>query len=129
MYAQKKLSLKEQLKAFNFHELFITETEADETVNVTFTREEKMAIIKYGSRVQSEADIIEKDRGRVIFYYDSMDSLVSRFSSGEEVELTKSDLLTIIEIFQIFCDDPDFPDFLDESIASIISFFYAGAQS
>ncbi len=122
-YQLKKMSIKEQLKAFSFHELHLSQKEAAEIVKVVLTPEEKEIIIRYGKRVLEEGDRIEQQQDRVIFCYDSIETLFGHFSHDEEQSLTKTDLLTILEILQIFSDDPEFPSLMDESILTLLSFF------
>ena len=57
------------------------------------------------------------------FYFDSIDPLIDRLSCDEEHILTKTELLTILEILQIFCDASDFPEFMEEPINALLSFF------
>ncbi len=118
-----------RLKAFTFHDIHISEKEAVETVDVSLTAEEKETIIKYGKRVLSEIDRIE-GRGvgeeggfRAVFYFDNIESLITRLAGKENLLLTKTDLLTILEILQIFCDEKEFPAFMEPSIGEILNFF------
>ena len=122
-YVLKKMGIKEQLKAFSFHELRFSEKDMEEMAEVILTQQEKAVIINYGNRILDESDKIEQDQDRVIFYYDSIESLLVHLSGVEENTLSKTYLLTILEILQIFCGDRDFPTFMEESISTLLSFF------
>lgn len=127
-YQIKTMSTKEKLKSFSFHEFPISETESEEEAGVLLNAQEKECILTYGRRVVSEAEKIESEKERVIFYYDSIEPLLERISKKEHLTLTTSDLLTILEIFQIFCDEPDFPEFIEDSVSSLLSFFQTGSR-
>jgi hypothetical protein len=90
---------------------------------VVLTPEEKETVIRLGKRVLDEGDAIEQQQERVIFYYDSIESLITLLSAKTEARLTRTDLLTILEILQIFCDDPAFPPFMEESAGALLAFF------
>ena len=132
-YQLKEMGVRARLKAFNFHEIHISEKEAEETVDVSLMPEEKSVILSYGKRVLNEIDLLEQekscsvDRGesdfRAVFYFDSIEPLIARLSGDAKHLLTKTELLTILEILQIFCDDPDFPTLMEESIEALLSFF------
>ncbi len=124
MYRLKKMGIKEQLKAFSFTGLHLSEKEALEKVTVVLTPQEKSTVSEYGNRILRDSDAIEEKQDRVIFYYDSIEPLIAHLaSSNEEVALTKTELVTILEILQIFCDEDKFPQFLDETISTLLSFF------
>ena len=122
-YRLKKMSVKEQLKLFSFHELQLSEKEAMEEIEVSFTAQEKTTILEYARKVLEEGDQIEKNQDRVLFYYDSIEEIIIRFSDKEIGALSKTGLLTILEILQVVCDEPCFPQFMDEVISSLLGFF------
>jgi hypothetical protein len=122
-YKLKNMGVKEQLKAFSFHDLHLSEKEALETVEVGFTPDEKAVIEKFGKKVLEECDRIETEQNRVFFYYDSIEPLIVHLSGKDETLLTRTELLTILEIVQVFVDDSTFPSFMEESISILLSFF------
>ena len=122
----KHSGVKERLKAFNFHDLHITEQQAYELLEVSFTEKENEVIVSYGNRLLSEADEIEDKQERVLFYYDSIEALTEKLQSNEAGHLNRSDLLAILEILQVFCIEDDFPAFMDESISTLLGFFTEG---
>lgn len=122
-YRVKNSGVKEQLKTFSFNDLHLSEKEAREKVKVEFTPEEKAVITTYGKKVLDECDRIESEQNRVIFYYDAIEGLCAQLSEDEELSLTRTELLTILEILQIYVDNTDFPSFMEESIATLLSFF------
>ena len=122
-YRLKKMSIKERLKLFSFHELQISELEALEKVEVSLTGEETSTILAYARKVLEDGDRIEKNQDRVLFYYDSIEEVIERISGPDSGLLSKTDLLTILEILQVMCDDPEFPQFMDDVISSLLGFF------
>lgn len=113
-------SAKDQLKSFNFHDIHISEKEVTELIDVGFSTEELKVITDYGKRLLSEVETIEEKR--VIFFYDSIEPLFELLQNDTN-KLTRTDLLAILEILQIYCDDPQFPEFMDEAILTLLSFF------
>jgi hypothetical protein len=120
----KYATIKDRLTAVNFFELSLTEAELDSEVNVQLTQEEQASIMTLAQRVAAEADEIEKNKDKVLFYYDNLEPLIEKLEkSPTEAGLTQSDLLTIIEILQIYCDEPEFPDHLNSTIDVLLDFF------
>lgn len=123
-YQMKKMSIKNQLKSLSFTTLHMTEQEALEKIPVQLTLDEKELIIKYGKRLLEEVDTVEKQHERVVFYYDSIEELLQHLlDRSDELLLSKTELVTILEILQIYCDEEDFPGFIDESIETLLGFF------
>lgn len=122
-YRLKKMSVREQLKAFSFYELHLSEIEAAEKVEVIFTDQEKEIITRFGRKILEECDQIEKKQDRVLFYFDTIESIIAYLSEGENRSLSKTELLTVLEILQVFCDDSQFPLFMDEVISNLLGFF------
>jgi len=123
MYSFKYAAVKERLKAFSFHDLHLTEYEAAESIEVGLTNDECRVIIHYGNRLLNEVDEIETKQERVVFYYDAIESLIQYLESKNNNLLSRTDLLTILEILQIYCEDSEFPTFMDETISTIMGFF------
>lgn len=119
-YLSRYCSAKDQLKSFNFHDIKIAEEEVNELIDVGFSDEEIEVITRYAKRLLKEVDTIEQQR--VIFFYDCIEQLLELLEENSS-KLIRSDLLTILEILQIYCDDPDFPSSMDEAIQTILSFF------
>lgn len=122
-YQLRKMGIREQLLAFNFHDLHMSELEAAQTVNVTLTPEETKVIAGYGKRILKDVERIEQEQDRVIFYYDSIPTLIEHIIGHDDQVLSKTDLLTILEILQIFCKDEEFPPTMDEPISTLLGFF------
>jgi hypothetical protein len=123
IYSFKHAGAIERLKSFSFHDLHLSELEAAETIEVDLTSDERKVIIQYGKRLLDEVDKIEEVQERVVFYYDSVDSLIGYLAEEENKLLSRSDLLTILEILQIYCQDTDFPSSMNDSIATLLGFF------
>jgi hypothetical protein len=122
-YLLKITAPRERLKAFSFFELRLTEQEDKPFLSVSLSSDERIAITKYGQRLLDEVDTIESEQDRVVFYYDSIEELIDLLNKKDTISIHKSQLLAILEILQIYCDDPEFPSFLDETIANILGFF------
>jgi hypothetical protein len=122
-YLLKITTPRERLKAFSFYELRLTEQEDKEFLSVSLSSDERVAIAKYGQKLLDEVDDIESEQDRVVFYYDSIEDLIDLLNKKDTISIHKSQLLAILEILQIYCDDPEFPSFLDETIANILGFF------
>lgn len=113
----------ERLKSFNFYDLHLTEMEAKDTIEVDLTSDERAVIINYGKRLINEVDEIEKNQERVVFYYDAIEPLVEYLDNMNNKMMSRSDLLTILEILQIYSQEKDFPQSMNDSIATLLSFF------
>jgi hypothetical protein len=122
-YTIKFSDVKDRLKSLNFYEIPRNVLESKEIVGVDFSSAEKEVIITYATRLLSEADEIEARQNRVIFYFDSLEDLVSRLKDGKPLDLTHTDLLASLEVLQIYCDEPDFPPAADGIIEALLGFF------
>ncbi len=125
-YLLKISSPKERLKAFSFYDLHLSEEEDRPFITVTLSSEEISAIDKYGKRLIDEVDTIESEMDRVVFFYDSIGDVLDLLKKSNTVSIHKSQLLAILEVLQVYCDDPEFPSLLDETISNILSFFIEG---
>jgi hypothetical protein len=115
--------VKARLKSLNFYEIPHSVLESKEIVEVGFSKAEKDIIITLGSRLLKEADAIEAQQNRVVFYYDNTEDLIARLASEESLSLNHTDLLTALEILQIYCDEPDFPAAAIGIIDALLGFF------
>ena len=122
-YALKQGSFCDRLLAFNFHDIRISELAAKENIEVSINSDEKKTIVSYAKRLLDEADIIEQKQDRVLFYYDSFDLLVEKLEKSGSTTLTRSDMLAMLEIFQVYCEEEDFPQSLESTISSLLGFF------
>jgi hypothetical protein len=59
----------------------------------------------------------------VVFYYDSLEGLISRLKSDKTQRLSHMDLLASLEVLQIYCDEPGFPPAADGIIDALLGFF------
>lgn len=123
MYLLKNENPVERLKTFSFNDLHFNEFEAAEEIESSFTIDERRVIIHYGNRLLDEVDQIESEQERVVFYYDSIESLIQNMENKNCNKFSRTDLLTILEILQIYCKDKDFPSTMDEAITTLLSFF------
>jgi hypothetical protein len=120
-YKLKYTDVKDRLRAFTFNETGLADAELYETVDVTLSAEEAVHITRYAKRLLEEIDTVEKDR--IVFYYDNLEDLIAALKPGEHEQLRKVDLLTIIEVLQIYCGDAAFPTTMDGAIAALLDAF------
>jgi len=113
--------LYDRLKAFNFQEVRLDEAELEETAQVDFSGEELRHIQAYARRLEEEIDRIEQER--VVFHFDNIGRLLETLAIGGACEITKTDMLTLIEIFQIYCREPQFPESLRDTIEALLDIF------
>jgi hypothetical protein len=125
-YMLKYTGARDRLKAFNFSDIHLSEQEAAEMIEVALSAGEKKIIIALGERLLAEADDIEKAQDRVLFYYDSIEPLIARLEEAGEQTLSRSDLLAMLEILQVYADDPALPASMDETIAPLLDLFLGG---
>jgi hypothetical protein len=125
-YVLKYTGARERLKAFNFADIHLSEQQAAEQVEVVLSSEERKVITALGERLLAEADEIEKSQDRVLFYYDSIEPLIARLEEAGEKTLARSDLLAMLEILQVYADDPALPASMDETIAPLLELFLEG---
>lgn len=123
-YLSRYSSPRDRLRSFNFHDIRISEQEAKELIDVGFSGDEIRVIDTFGNRLLVEVDKIEQEQERVVFFYDSIEPLLDTLKKSSNSRLNRSDLLTILEILQIYCDDPEFPETMDEAILTLLSFFF-----
>lgn len=123
-YELKTESFKDKLRLFSFSSITLTDKEAEEIVKISLTEEEKRVIRQYAERLLNETDFIEQEKGRIVFFYDSLENIIRLLSSdSDELDFKNTDLLALLEVLQIYCDEPDFPDFLEEATNMLLSFF------
>ncbi len=125
-YSMKFSDIKARLKSFNFYEIPHHLLESKEILEVGFSKAEKSVIITYGRRLLGEVDDVEARQERVVFYYDAVEDLVSRLEKDAPLRLTHTDLLTALEVLQIYCGEPDFPDTANGIIEALLGFFLPG---
>jgi hypothetical protein len=121
-YALRQSDIVDRIKSFSLYDIKISEKAAMEQIEVGFSEEEKAEIIRFAAALLDETDMIEEERGRVVFFHDSMEPLIDRLNSGAST-LTRPDFLAIIEICQIYCDDPRYNPILNHIASSILDFF------
>jgi len=111
----------DRLKSFSLYDIKISDAAAAERLEVDFSEKERSELIKLTETLIAEADRIEEEQGRVVFFYDGMEPLADKLKNREG--LTRTDFLAIIELCQIYCDDPRYDAELNRTAASILSFF------
>lgn len=121
-YHLKKADSQDRLRAFSFAEVRMSEPELAETVDAELSAEERKAITTYARRLLAEIDSFEKQE-RVVFYFDNVESLLGHLGNTSKASLTMLDLLTIIEVLQLYCDDAAFPATMFDSANALIDIF------
>ncbi|MBN1127830.1 MAG: hypothetical protein JXA71_02515 [Chitinispirillaceae bacterium] len=122
-YLLKYTGARDRLRAFNFHDIHLTEKEAMEELETALSVEEKAVITTLGCRLLKEAEQVEMAQERVLFYFDSIGPLIERLDMPGMTSLSKNDLLTILEILQVYIDDPALPASMDEAISQVLALF------
>jgi hypothetical protein len=114
--------IKERLTSLNFAEIQHQDTDSAEITDVHFSREEKDVLVRYGTRLLAEIDDIENRDGRIVFFFDNVEGFVANLST-KTPSLTKSDLLTALEILQIYCSDAEFGPAAQGIAEALMAFF------
>jgi hypothetical protein len=122
VYRVKYSDVKQRLTSFNFYEIQQSEIDTAEITGVHFSREEIDALVHYGKRLLSEIDDIENRDGRIVFNFDNVEGLIGRLSE-EKPGLTKADLITALEILQIYCGDAEFGKSAEGIAEALLGFF------
>jgi hypothetical protein len=112
----------DRLRAFSFHEIGLTGTELEEEMDVALSAVEAQWVRRYGERAKSEIEQLEQ-KERIVFYFDNIDELLARLPSDATAKLRRIDLLTVIELLQLYCDEPGFPSALEETAAMLLDVF------
>jgi hypothetical protein len=113
---------RDRLKSFSFQDIQHAELDKADIVDVNFSHEEKDVLLRYARRLLGEIDTIESSQGRIVFFFDTVEDLAARLSDDDS-SLSKTDLLTALEILQIYCDEPDFPQAGLGIAEALLSFF------
>lgn len=122
-FSVKYSSITERLKAFCFHEINLSWNEMTEEVAVQFSYQESTNILALVKRLSAEADTIEQETGKVLFYYDNLKECAGHLSQRDRTAFPKADLLTILEVLQTYCDREDFPQPLEHTSELLLHFF------
>lgn len=122
-YAPRDNGIVERLKRFGFNDVRLTPKESDEILEVDFSAQEKESIIKFAKLLLDETDMIEEERGQIVFFYDSLEPLIEKLDGGGGV--TRVDFLAIIEICKLYCEDPRYDGTLNAIAESILDFFHS----
>jgi hypothetical protein len=122
-YLLKYTGARDRLKSFNFNDIHLSEKDADEELDVAFSTDEINIIIELGNRLLKEAEQVENKQERVLFYYDCIEPLIGRLRDPGRTSLSRNDLLTVLEILQVYADDPCLQPSADEAIFQLLAFF------
>jgi hypothetical protein len=120
-YRLKHTEARDRLKLFSFAEVRFTEMQMAEEVEADLTAQERQVLAQYARRLQEEIESFDAQE-RVVFYFDNIEELLARLGAGIGA-LRLIDLLTIVEIMQIYCDDPQFPAALVQSSGALLDMF------
>jgi hypothetical protein len=122
VFAVKYTGTRDRLKSFSFQDIQHAELDTADIVDVNFSHEERDLLLRYARRLSEEIDRIESSQDRIVFFFDNAEELAERLSD-DNASLSKTDLLTALEILQIYCDEPDFPQAGLGIADALLSFF------
>lgn len=125
IYSAKYSNIKERLKSLCFYEIDLTGKELDEEVDVQFSPQESTDIRRYIEKLASEAETIEQNSGRVLFYVDNLQDCLNHINEKNRSSFPRGDLLAILEAMQVYCDNEDFPQTLEKTAEVLLKFFIA----
>lgn len=123
MFSVKLSGIKERLKSINFYELNSSDIDINGKIDVQFSPQESSALWTYAIKLQTEADTIEKEQDKILFYFDNLEECADHLSANSGSSYTISDLLTILEVLQVYCEDVNFPKILEDTSKSLLTFF------
>jgi hypothetical protein len=122
-YHLRHTDVKDRLRRFGLDAIRPSEGELAEKVDAVFEPQEADAVALLGKRLLDEIEQVEQDR--VVFYYDNVEDLLERLARERKASLTKLDLLTVIELLQIYCDDAQFPAYMEAAASALMDVFEA----
>ena len=123
VYAVKYTGIKDRLRSVSFYEINLSEEELHEKIEVTFSPDELKHIRTYITRLSKEAEALEQDPDRVLFYLDNLDECKRTVEKNNPTRFSRADLLSILEALQVYCGDEDFPQELDSTVEALLTFF------
>ncbi|MDR3012838.1 MAG: hypothetical protein LBU70_06475 [Chitinispirillales bacterium] len=118
----RKSDIVDRIKSFSPYDIKLCDKSANEPLDVDFENREKAELIKLAEMLLDETDRIEEETGRIVFFHDSLETLIGKLKNGGDI--TRTDFLAILEICQIYCDDPRYNPALNSIAASILDFFW-----
>jgi len=121
-YVLRQSNFIDRLKTFNFNDVTMSDGAASEPVEVGLSKEERAAIVKLSGTLMKEAEDIEEEQERIVFFYDSLEGIMKKMKQ-ESPLLTRTEFLAIIEMCQIYCEDERYDPALNSVAESILDFF------
>lgn len=100
----------------------MSEAQLEQEVEVTLSPEEADGIKQLGRRLLGEIEQVEREQERVVFHFDNVEGMLERLEPGRAT-MSMVDLLTVMEVLQIYCDDAAFPPSLLQVAASLMEVF------
>ena len=122
VYVRKVGTIREMLAAFDFSEVHYSQAAMEEVLDAEFTKPEADALVKLLVRLRDEVDAVEERIGRFLFHFDNLDHCENRLIANDE-GYTHADFLVMLEVMQVYANDPKFPDILDNVAKSLIDLF------
>jgi len=120
-YVPRLTDIVDRLKTFSLYDIRMSDAAAAEQFEVGLSEKERTALIKLAETLLEEADKMEEEQGRVVFFYDNMEPLIDKLKDNSM--LTRTDFLAVIELCRTYCDDPRYDRELNQTAAAILSFF------
>jgi len=111
-----------RLNAFTFQD--ITHGDIDDAVieGIDLSKKEKDVLVCFGRKLINEIDAIESQQQRIVFFFDNCEDLIEKLESND-CALTKTDLLTALEVLQIYCKDEAFDGDAASIAEELLDFF------
>ena len=123
LFSAKYSTIKEHLKSLCFYEIDLSGQELDEEVEVQFSLQESSDIRRYIEKLVTEAEDIEQESERVLFYVDNLQDCLAHINEENRSSFPRVDLLAILEVMQVYCDNEDFPQTLEMTAEVLLNFF------
>ena len=121
-YRLRHTGTRDRLRGFSFNEVGMSEAQLEQEVEVTLSPEEADGIKQLGRRLLGEIEQVEREQERVVFHFDNVEGMLERLEPGRAT-MSMVDLLTVMEVLQIYCDDAAFPPSLLQVAASLMEVF------
>ena len=123
LFSAKFSNIKERLKSFCFYDISLSIDELEEEVDVQFSSDESLKIEKYVKKLIEEAETLEQESENVLFYVDNLQECLNHLQDKNYSGFTRADLLTILEVLQVYCEKEDFPPILEHTAEALLNFF------
>ncbi len=122
VYSIKYSDVVDRLNAFSFQDIVHGDIDDAVIEGIDLSKTEKDVLIRYAGKLLNEIDAVETQQQRIVFFFDNCEDLIEKLES-EGSALTKNDLLTALEVLQIYCKDEGFGDVAATIAEELLEFF------